>query len=482
MVATFPPNEPPKSPLGSEPPTSPPTFDTFDQPDLTNEQETPAPDPLAGAFEGELVEHPRKLLVNPRAYVAAMVAVGGLVLAVALQRPMLIALAAPMLLALGLAAVAPPWASLNIRLFASDTRAVEGDVLTFLVELTATGSADLVDVELEMPSHFDAGAPMRSIVSVTPGLAHVMEIPVTLADFGVATPESITVTTHGPFGFFQQRQRFNVDLPVRILLSAEQTRTLLSPRRYRNSAGSHLSAQRGEGCEIADLRPYRPGDRLKNINRRVSQRRGDLWITERHPDRSSDLVLMFDNSDWFRESDEETLRRAVKAVISLSGLHLRSHDRVGVLQFGRKVRWVAPRLGRFQPQRIVDSLLELRASIRVPREHDPGSGASTLPPNAVMVAFTPLINRSVRSSLIRYRRHGLTVNVVELLPPSIWATPTDYDDLQAMRIFRLHHEVIRNELRDLGIPVIPWPAEVPVEQLVRQVDILTKNRRGAVGL
>lgn len=437
-----------------------------------------AGDPLANAVQGKLHEHQRRLLVTSRATAAAFFAVAGVVGALVLQRPELLAFSAPMMLALALAAVAPPWDALTVDLFASTGRAVEGDKAAFLLRLRAASNAELADVELSLPSHFEAQQSQRTVVPLTAGAEHLVTVPVDLVDFGVGSPDYLHVTTHGPFGFFLQRQSFSVELPVRILLSAERTRTLLSPRRYRNSAGSHLSGDRGEGCEIADLRPYQPGDRLKNINRRVSQRRGELWITERHPDRSSDLVLVFDNSDWIRKQDEETVRQGIRAVIGLSQQHLRSHDRVGVLQFGSKVRWVAPRLGRFQTQKIVDSLLELRASLRVRDPNADSAATSTLPPNAVMVAFTPLTSAGVRQSLIRYRRHGLTVTVVELQPSSLWTVPTDPDDRNAFRIFRLNHELVRKELRDMGVQVVPWTPEIPLEQLVRQVDLMTRAKRG----
>ena len=58
--------------------------------------------------------------------------------------------------------------------------------------------------------------------------------------------------------------------------------------------GEHTGRAVGAGVEFAGLRPYLPGDQLRDVNRAVSIRRGQLHVNQRAAARAADLVVMID--------------------------------------------------------------------------------------------------------------------------------------------------------------------------------------------
>ena len=58
--------------------------------------------------------------------------------------------------------------------------------------------------------------------------------------------------------------------------------------------GAHRSRRMGEGGELAGVRPFAPGDRLRRIDWRVSLRTRDLHVASTLSDRDAEVVLLLD--------------------------------------------------------------------------------------------------------------------------------------------------------------------------------------------
>jgi len=119
--------------------------------------------------------------------------------------------------------------------------------------------------------------------------------------------------------------------------------------------GSRLVAAEGQALPLtyADrFEVYRPatlavavGDRLRNVNWRVSARRGDLWVDERHPDRNGDVIIFLDTFADSRDGERLGAKRAVLAAWAVASAQLRVRDRVGVVSFGGYPSGIPPSTG-----------------------------------------------------------------------------------------------------------------------------------------
>jgi uncharacterized protein (DUF58 family) len=235
--------------------------------------------------------------------------------------------------------------------------------------------------------------------------------------------------------------------------AAQRTRVVLS--RLPNRLGEHPARISGEGIEFTGVREYVPGDRQRSINWPASTRRGRLQVNTFAAERSQDVVLLVDATSDVGEPGASALDLALRGTAAAARAYLDARDRVGVItyQWG-EARWLVPGLGRRQVYRIIDSMLASNAGWtrgtslrRLPR--------AALPPGALVVAFSPLLDQRFVETLRDMRERGFTMLVIDVLnaePPSRRGSV----DRLARRIWRMEQDAIRFSLRELGIPVVHW--------------------------
>jgi uncharacterized protein (DUF58 family) len=228
--------------------------------------------------------------------------------------------------------------------------------------------------------------------------------------------------------------------------------------------GEHRSRRTGPGSELAEVRPYRFGDPVRMIHPRLSQRRGMPMVIERHPERSSDVVLLVDSAQDLGFGLETTLRWTVTAATALGERHLRAQDRVGLIDVGRGVRWIPARLGRRHLHSVVDALLATEVLPRHRRD-DVFVVPSNLPRSATIVAVSPLLSEATLSALVTLRSRGHEVLVIKPELPE----PDDDISLLARRIFRVGNELNERWLLERGAIVIPWSQGDSLEHIIRRI-------------
>ena len=247
----------------------------------------------------------------------------------------------------------------------------------------------------------------------------------------------------------------------------QRTRVVL--RRLPNRLGEHPARVSGEGIEFFGVREYVPGDRQRSINWPASTRRGRLQVNTFAAERSQDVVLLADATSDVGEPGMSALDLALRGAAAAARAYLDARDRVGVItyQWGG-ASWLVPGLGRRQVYRIIDSMLASDAGWargasfrRLPR--------AALPPGALVVVFSPLLDQRFVETLRDMRERGFTMLVVDVLnaePPArqrmpSWgglggSAPRAGTDRMARRIWRMEQEAIRFSLRELGVPVVHW--------------------------
>ena len=88
---------------------------------------------------------------------------------------------------------------------------------------------------------------------------------------------------------------------------------------------------------------------------------------------------------------------------------------------------------------------------------------AALPPGALVVVFSPLLDQRFVEALRDMRERGFTMLVIDVLnaePPARRRVPSRAStDRMARRIWRMEQEAIRFSLRELGVPVVHWDGE-----------------------
>jgi uncharacterized protein (DUF58 family) len=227
--------------------------------------------------------------------------------------------------------------------------------------------------------------------------------------------------------------------------------------------GVHTSRRAGRGVEFADLRPGQPGDHLRDVNWRVTARRGELWVSQRHPDDRQDVVLLLDTFDG------HVLPDAVRLAYALMSAYLGQRDRIGVIGFGGVLQWVAPGGGARHQYRVEAALIASQAAVSAAWRDLRIVPPRTLPPHALVIAMTPLREeRTIRAmhDLLGRGRQLAVVDVADRL-----SGPTPEPDPLAVRLDRIQRETEHDRLRQLGATVVIWgPDESPLGVVSRAVD------------
>ncbi len=343
----------------------------------------------------------------------------------------------------------------------SSPRVVEGDVLEFGIELVAANKT-WTELEIQLPPPLIPLGPTRLVTMVKGRQRFSIEV---RADrWGAAGPEWAVVTTRDRLGVTERVARYPIHVPVRVHPTAERLNSLIPLYKERPVTGEHRARSKGPGSELAEVRPYRFGDPVRMIHPRLTARRGSPMVIERHPDRSSDIVLMVDSAQDLGVDLNTTLRWTVTAAMALGERHLRAQDRVGLIDIGRGVRWVPARLGRKHLHTVIDTLLATEVLPR--RQNDVGYvPPSKMPKSATIVAISPLLSEITLSALVDLRSRGHEILVIK---PSI-PNPEAHVGLLARRIFRVGNELNERWLQERGAIIIPWSTGDSLEHVMRRV-------------
>jgi uncharacterized protein (DUF58 family) len=397
-----------------------------------------------------------------RFWLCFTIGIGGLLLALLTRSVEPAALASPFLGALAFSVAEGWWQQVTVgSAQLSADRVVEGDTLTFSLEISSD-QRTVVDVEIQFPPSLTPISPARFVATLHG--ARTFSVKLEAVRWGAAGPEWVVVTNRDGLGLTERVLRHPLNMPVRVHPPAERLTSLVPLYRERPVTGEHRARSKGAGSEFAEIRPYRHGDSVRMIHPQLSARRGEPMVIERHPDRSSTIVLMVDSAQDLGVDIDTSLRWTITAAMALGERHLRAQDRLGLLDVGRTIRWLPARLGRRHLHTVVDSLL---ATEVFPREVNAERATlpANLPASATIVAISPLLNERTLSLLVTLRSRGHEIMVIKPALPE----PEPWVSTLARRIFTVGNDLNERWLRERGVTVIPWKPEDSLEHVLRRV-------------
>jgi uncharacterized protein (DUF58 family) len=240
--------------------------------------------------------------------------------------------------------------------------------------------------------------------------------------------------------------------------------------------GLHRSRRPGEGTELAGVRPFRTGDRLRRINWAVSARTSELHVTSTWSDRDTEVVILLDTGGEVGISEgidgrSSSLDTAVRAAASIAEHYLRHGDRVRLIDTGTVVRGVRAGSGRGHLRRILDVLVH---ADRKGRQQDEAQLARRhrIRSDSLVLVLSPLLRQSMLGYIVTLVHSGCTVIAVDTLPPDV----ADVIDLEqhdaktwplAWRLRLLERRAELDRLGDLGVPTVRWRGAGTLDEVLR---------------
>lgn len=417
------------------------------------------------------------------AHVRATVAgVAMAVAGVATGRPELLILGAPLIVAAVVAGLDRPRDEVSVRATAGALTLHEDEPIAWTAEASGVPAGGLLAGVHPRQRFLDVDPP-DGLMAATSADGAGLEIGLTAQRWGRRTLGDPVVTAHdrwlawraGPFALEGLRL---------VVLPRPQRATGRAPAPHpRGHVGMERATRVGDGSELAKVRPFVAGDRLRRVNWRVSARSGELHVTATHADVDARVVLLVDALNDVGESHglggrPSSMDITVRAAATLAGHYLRRGDRVGLRVFGAwQLTRIPARAGSVQLRRILDALAIVQpgsARGTAPTAAQQGLGAGTL-----VMLLSPLIEPVAPQQVAVLHRAGHDVVVVDTLPPDLATPGTDAAAL-ALRIRLLERGVELARLRSLGIPVIAWTGPHSLDQVLVHLAHRSPARRLAV--
>jgi uncharacterized protein (DUF58 family) len=395
------------------------------------------------------------LSASPRLRAYTALAAMALVAALAAGRPELAVLATPFLLlvAVGLVGSAPVALVGTLRL--ERERALEGEEVRATVGIRSTGVG--ARVELHLPTSARLGIDTTPIAFWLPR-GETRQIPFNLVvrRWGVHVAGPALVRARDRLGVFALEGSLGPSGQLRAYPTVGHLRRLIAPLRTRPVLGSHVSRERGEGIEFADLRPLVPGDRVRRINWRATSRRRVPYVNVQHPEHSADVVLFIDTFAEAEHAEEGTLDAAVHAAAALASAYLEHRDRVALVSFGGVLNWLTASAGARQLYRIVDALLASDVRLSFAWKDVTHLPRRLLPARALVLALSPLLDTRGIDALLDLRARGYDLAVVEVSPVAHIPAHDAASYRLPLRLWRLQRDTLCARFETLGVPVARW--------------------------
>jgi len=197
---------------------------------------------------------------------------------------------------------------------------------------------------------------------------------------------------------------------------------LIGIERWLGQLGVRLRPRRGLGLEFHQLREFREGDTLRQIDWKATARKGSPIAREYQDERDQQVIFLLDCGRRMRSQDGELAHfdHALNACLLLAYVALRQGDAVGLATFAcEQPRFLAPVKGQSQLSALLAALYDLQ---------------STQKPADFSVAVDWLLSRQRRRALVIVASNLRDEDDDELLP--------------AMRRLARHHRVLLASLRE----------------------------------
>ncbi len=247
--------------------------------------------------------------------------------------------------------------------------------------------------------------------------------PVRIIERGIARFGKIHIRRVSPLGLWRKKYLVGENEEVRVYPDYEPVLrfALLSLQHRPDQMGIVRKAFAGSSRDFHQLREYREGDPLSQIDWKASSRRLALISREYQEQRNQVVIFLTDTGRRMRAMDGELPQfdHCLNAMLLLSYVALRQGDQAGVQAFGGTDRWLPPVKGAHSMSVLLNHLFDYR---------------TTAEPSDFSAAAERLLARQKRRALVVVMTNLRGEDASEIVP--------------ALRTLRSKHLVLLASLRE----------------------------------
>ncbi len=365
----------------------------------------------------------------------------------------LVVLATPLLVAVVYGCARTSSIDVTTALAFPHERVLEGDEPVATLTLASASGCE-VEVGVTTPPGIERVRGRTHLVAVNANELRVVPLELRAARWGVKRIGPVVLRVYGAGRLIVYERADDEPQILKVYPAPERLRRSVPPARTEAFSGDYVSRIAGDGIEFATVRPFATGDTVRRVNWRVTSRRDALHVNLSHPERDTNLVLFLDTFADVGLGNGSVLDLTVRSATAMAQHHLRHNDRVGLVSFGGMMRWLTASMGRNHGLRIADFLLDVNATFSYAWKDIHKLPSQTLPPAALIVAFSPLVDRRALSALTDIAARGFSIVVVNTLSEDEVKPGSGREAELAYRVWRLQREMTRARLTAAGVPVV----------------------------
>lgn len=425
----------------------------------------------------------RRVVRLPALGALALVGAVGVVGGFAARRPDLVAFASAPLVTAAIAVIMAGERTGDVATVAiglDADRVPLGETVRVTVTIdTADADPGRVDLAVTLPAGAVVvdGSAVTSLV-VRHGEPTEHSFAVRPARMGRAVFGPVVLRAHDGLGLLRREVTTSATVRAQIVPGAATMRSLMDAATTGAHIGEQVSRRVGDGFELADVRPWSPGDAARDIHWRATARVGEPQVLLRRPERNRDVVVVIDaHAD---EADPATgdaglVQACMTIAAAIAASHASGRDRVGVLGLGDWLSWVLPGSGAQAARRVVDAVVDVSVSTAPVHRTLSAIPVRARPRGALFVVATPLIDPRGVQVVEDLARSGHDTVAVVVTPPRL----RDGLDAPVTAMESLMHRATIRRVQGAGAVAVVWHAGDPVEPTVREVIAWRRRTRQA---
>lgn len=179
--------------------------------------------------------------------------------------------------------------------------------------------------------------------------------------------DGVDLVSVSPLGCWQRKQFVPLPETVKVYpnFRAVSQYTLLATDNQLSQLGIKHRLRRGEGNDFHQLREYRAGDSLRQIDWKATSRYHKLISREYQDERDQQILFLLDCGRRMRhrEDDGGHLNQALNAMLLLAYVAAEQGDAVGFHTFGGVKRWFPPVKGGAVVRQMIAGTYDIEATL-----------------------------------------------------------------------------------------------------------------------
>jgi uncharacterized protein (DUF58 family) len=291
------------------------------------------------------------------------------------------------------------------------------------------------------------------------------------AERGVYPWKMVRACASDPFGLFDLETEIPAFGNILVRPAPMKIRPVaVKPLHTLHAPGPIPSRLAGSGTDFWGVREYLPGDPLRQINWRLKARHPRrLFTNEFEREEIADFGLILDTRRFATADalEESLFEHTASAATAFSESLLKVGNRVSLLVYGKSITTVFPGSGKSHGNRLLRSLARARLGEYIPFTYLDYFPTRLFPARSVIVIFSSVHphDLDVYARLRSYHYEVLLISPDPVGYASRKLPQTEINSL-ALRLARLERIVLLKQLVKLGVKVVDWQVNEPLDKVL----------------